>query len=144
MPRLRIAEPRRGLGIGVGGAGDGTQTVKVEPAPNVLSTAARPPSSRRGGVERQPARSAEAARGRLVHLREVLKEARQHLGGNADAGVAHREDHAGPAVGLGRLHTERDVAPFGELDGVGEEVAQHLQELHAIGLDHVDARAVVT
>jgi hypothetical protein len=46
------------------------------------------------------------------------------LGGHADAGVAHRKADAD----AGRQRVERDGAGFGELQGVREQIVEHLPQ----------------
>ena len=74
---------------------------------------------------RTQARAAEAARGRGVGLGEGVEDALQLLRIHADAGVLHVQVQLARAV----AHAQQDLATLGELDGVAQQVDQHL--LHA-------------
>ncbi len=81
--------------------------------------------------------AAVASRGRAVGLGEGVEDARALLRGDADAGVGDRE--AQLDVGL-RPRFDRDpqddLAPLRELDGVAEQIDQHLSQPTRIA-DHV-------
>ena len=69
---------------------------------------------------------------RRFRLREHLEDARQHLGGDADAVVLDRHDHVAPLP----LGTQPDAAAFlGVLGGVVEQVGEHLGQPHRVGLE---------
>ena len=80
--------------------------------------------------------AAVLARRARVGLRERLEEARQALGAEADAGVAHREGEADAAVsGRRARHRQHDLAALGELDRVGEQVEEDLAQPRQVGAD---------
>ena len=87
------------------------------------------------------ARATKAPRGGLVGLAEGLKQSRDLLGAQADAGVAHRETQPPPVlvgrsgrfVGpLQRPHGQPHRAAVGELDRVADQVVQHLPQAQGI------------
>ena len=79
--------------------------------------------------------AAEAARHRGIGLRERLEDAFQPVGGDADAGVAHGQVHvAATAAGL-----QPHPAFLGELDGIADQVGQHLLHAQAVA-DKVGAQ----
>ena len=66
---------------------------------------------------------------RRIRLDEEVEDARQHVGADADAGVADA-DHR---VGIVALDHDRHVAARGRvLRGVAEEVLEHLAEAHRV------------
>ena len=65
-----------------------------------------------------------------VDLRELLEDALLVRGGDAHAGVAHREHHAVAGAAPG---AHPHLAPLGELERVGDEVAQDLRHLSLVG-----------
>ncbi|CAM5596205.1 hypothetical protein KAURM247S_05187 [Kitasatospora aureofaciens] len=85
--------------------------------------------------------AAVLAAGGAVGLLEGAEDGLQVLGRDPDAGVGHAEgEHraAAPyAVGQfrvgGGLDAQLDPAVFGELDGVGQQVAQHLAQAVVVG-----------
>ncbi|MNQ57292.1 hypothetical protein D3C85_714420 [compost metagenome] len=83
---------------------------------------------------RQPqARATKAAGDGAVGLGEGCEQARLLLGGNADAGIANAEAQLdGFALAVRPLHHQSDLPLFGELDGVADQVDQHL--LQALGI----------
>ena len=96
----------------------------------------------RGDRQAQP-RAAESPGDRSVHLLERLEDPLARLRRDADAGVGHLEgDHGGgeagglsvgaPPAGGGGDH-EAHPAVLGELEGVGEEVLEHLLEALRVG-----------
>ena len=73
--------------------------------------------------------AAEAPGGRAVGLREGLEQARQRVGADADAGIAHPAVQLDvPGVLRGDFHAHRDLAAVGELDRVAAQVDQHLAQ----------------
>jgi hypothetical protein len=75
-----------------------------------------------------------AARGLRCPLatEEPVEDARQFLGGNADAGVGDFEH----GIGAGRPGDDRDLpAGRGELQRVGEQVGDHLMQPARVGQD---------
>ena len=81
---------------------------------------------------RQPeARAAEAARRRAVGLGEGLEDVLLLVGGNADAGIADAEvqERTAGVVGIRRgVDAQHDFALVRELDGVAEDVQEHLAQ----------------
>ncbi len=77
--------------------------------------------------------AAVAARGGVVGLREGREQARQRRLRDADPRIGDGE--AQGAAGLGRLDADQHVAGFGELEGVVDEVAEHLPQAHGIARD---------
>jgi hypothetical protein len=114
--------------------------MKDEPLPGVLSTRMSPPiSSQRRCADREAeAGAAVFARGGGVDLAEGLEQPVDPVRGDADAGVADREleQHAirrgrRRIAGIGErapAHLDRDAAARGELDGVVDEVDEHLAQ----------------
>ena len=87
--------------------------------------------------DRQPQPGATvAAAERAVALLERPEDRVEVLRGDADAGVGDRERHHGTSV-RGHLPTrgdpQQDLAPGGELDRVGQQVAEHLAQPLPIG-----------
>jgi hypothetical protein len=80
--------------------------------------------------------AAELARDRAVGLLELLEHAPLRLARHADAGVLHFQPQGRPAAGRrGRPDLDGDIAGLGELDGVGEQVQQHLAQPRGIALE---------
>ncbi len=75
--------------------------------------------------------AAEAPGGGPVGLGEGVEDGALALLGDADARVAHREDHALRAVGVAR-HLDPHLAPLGELHRVAHEVHQELAHAHRV------------
>ncbi len=72
--------------------------------------------------------AAVLARDRGVALGEAAKDGVDHLGRHADALIAHGDAQA-PAVAIGALpELDLDLASGGELDGVRDEIEQHLPQ----------------
>jgi len=68
----------------------------------------------------------------VPHLRELLEDALVVLGRDADAGVGDREHHRrAPGVELG---ADADLAALGELERVGDQVAQDLRDLALVAV----------
>jgi hypothetical protein len=79
------------------------------------------------GDRRAQARPAEAPGGGLVGLREALEDLALRLGRDADPRVPDRELEARRRVGLREhRHMDGDAAFLGKLDGVADEIDQHL------------------
>ncbi len=73
--------------------------------------------------------AAVLARGRGVGLAELLEQPADRLGGQADAGVAHRERELGRRRPFAvARHRQHDFAALGELDGVRQQVEQDLPQ----------------
>ena len=83
--------------------------------------------------------AAEAPRRRAVGLRERREQALSGLVRNADAGVANADVQAPRVV---HADGDDDLAAFGELDGVGQQVGQHLAQAVRIAA-HGGGQAVV-
>src|SRR5207245_129762 len=91
--------------------------------------------------------AAVLAAGRTISLLEGLEDDPLFLLRDADAGICDREgDHAGCAVehliveapALAHLlHAQNHLALFGELEGVREQILEHLLEASRIGLDNI-------
>src|SRR5262249_30973142 len=85
--------------------------------------------------------AAVAARGRLVGLREGLEDPALRVGRHADAAVAHLNAQAHRiTAALVRPDVDHHFAAVGELDGVADEVGQHLAQ--AAGIAAKAARQV--
>ena len=68
-----------------------------------------------------------------IGLSEGGEQRGQDLGCDADPGIAHRE--AQPYGGLARrapLHAHDDLTPAGELDGIADQIEQHLLQPQGI------------
>ncbi len=73
-----------------------------------------------------------------VDLGEHVEHPRQHVGGNADAGVSHRDHHftRGLTSPARHLDTAPDLsARIGILGGVVEQVGDHLGQAHGVGVE---------
>ena len=92
--------------------------------------------------DRQPeAAAAEAAGGRAVGLGEGAEDAGLLFRGHADAGIRDRETQPGRRPGvidLDAVDQHGDRAAVGELDGVADQVDQHLAE--PVGVAHQPRR----
>src|SRR5208283_3630881 len=81
------------------------------------------------GNRQTQSRATVLARGGAVFLRETLKNSIHLALGNPDAGVGNGEAEATwPAVFRIGLDTYLDPAMFGELDGVAEQIDDHLPQ----------------
>src|SRR6185312_7508741 len=69
-----------------------------------------------------------AARGVLFDLAERFEDVIEMFGRDADAGVSY-VDHE---IIAGSLRGHRDLSALGELDGVRQQIHEHLLELHAV------------
>ena len=77
--------------------------------------------------------AAEIARGARVGLHEGLEQTPLFVGGDADAGVAHREFQLFQFATLPeRFDFQRDFAAGGELDRVGKQVVDDLGNAQAV------------
>src|SRR6185312_1378288 len=84
--------------------------------------------------DRQPeAGAAELARARRIDLAERLEDPLVVLGGDADAGIAHRELYAAG----GRARRDRHATALGELERVRDEILEDLAEPKRVGLDRL-------
>ena len=73
--------------------------------------------------------AAELPGGGGVCLGERLEDHRELVGGDADPGVGELEVHDDVvAVDRGGSHAEHDLPDLGELDGVADQVGQHLTQ----------------
>src|SRR5690606_904835 len=80
--------------------------------------------------------ASEATGGGLVGLGEGMEDALERGGRNADAGVAHLEAQARDLAGAIKLADgENDLAGIGELDGVADEVEDHLTQAGRVAAD---------
>ncbi len=91
--------------------------------------------------------TAVAARGGGVGLLELLEQARQRIGRDADAGVAHGEAHHVPALPAhlvvgAQLDLQVDRTRPGELEGIPDQVDQHLAQAGRVA-DHEARQRVV-
>src|SRR5476649_1606039 len=105
------------------GAADAGRADDVDGAAHQLDQLAADRQSQTG--------AAVAPRGGGVGLLEFLEQARDRIGGDADAGVADAEADqviALPARPLQPLDAQGDVAALGELEGVADQVDQHLAQ----------------
>ena len=110
--------------------------VNVEPTPSVaLDRHAAAEQLGELAAERQAEAGAlHATLERAVDLRELLEDALLVLGGDADAGVGDRERDARRSSGQpARRHAH--LAALGELERVGDEVAQDLRHLRLVGVE---------
>ncbi|MNM65345.1 hypothetical protein D3C81_767810 [compost metagenome] len=82
------------------------------------------------------------AAGAGIHLLECFENGFQALFRNADAGIAYRQcqvlligggTHAGKQRGIGHRQVQRHLAFAGELEGVAEQVVEHLLQLGTVG-----------
>ena len=74
----------------------------------------------------------------LVGIAALGYAAGLHLGGDADAGVDDVEAEGDVGVGLGLLeNADDDLAALGELDGVADQVDQHLPQPDRVGPDEL-------
>src|SRR6516162_1487688 len=75
--------------------------------------------------------AAEAPRGKGIGLAELLEQLRLLLRGHSDAGI--HDDKLDPAASIGDLaHPQGDLAGFGELAGITQEIEQDLPQPHGI------------
>ena len=99
-------------------------------------------ATRRRRDRQAQAGAAVPARHRAVGLRERLEDQRLLVARDADAGVADRE-RAGrtpsrsPAIGSASATSTDDLAALGELDGVADQVQQHLAQALGVADDAV-------
>ncbi len=75
---------------------------------------------------------------RPVGLAEAVEDVRQEVGADADAGVGHPDDGVAPLLAQADLDPAR---PGGELDGVGEQVPDHLLQPVGVAEDRARQRA---
>ena len=128
------AQGRQGLGGGVAGAGVAGQRDLDDEAAALAQRALD--ADRAVHRRHQPAHDGEAqpgaavaAGGGAVGLHEVVEEVLDLIGPQADPGVFDAEAHPLPPGVAGQaLDAQRDVAGGGELDRVGEQVAEHLAD----------------
>ena len=73
------------------------------------------------------------ARDRRIHLRKVLKKARQVTSGNANPGIDHLAGIKAPT--FTRRHAHCDAAGLGEFDRIAQQIEQHLAHPVRIRLD---------
>ena len=72
---------------------------------------------------------------RVVGLLEGIEQPRLRCAFDTDAGIGDREAQLQGVVGLGqRLHTQADRTVVGELDGIADEVDQHLPQTQGVAL----------
>ncbi len=111
---------------------------KSSPRPGALSSVDRAAEeAREPAAQRQAeARALDPRLQRAAHLGELLEDALVVLFRDADARVGHRE-RDGIAV-IRERRADPDLAALGELEGVGDQVAQDLRDLAFVG---VHARA---
>ena len=79
--------------------------------------------------------AAKAARHAGVGLGERGEDAVQPVGGNADAGVAHRQLQLAAVL----AYRQRDAAALGELDGVAQQVGEDLPHAQRVAVEGVRA-----
>jgi len=109
------------------GAPPGRRTVNTEPLPCSLATVTSPPNHARelAGDCKPEARAAETLPGRPVGLSELLEQLRLLLRRHANAAISHGK--LNPVAPVSRpARPQRDLAVFGELTGVAEQVEQNL------------------
>ena len=118
---------------------------KVEPAPGVLSASIVPPISSTICFEIASPRPVPPyfLRRRPVGLHEGLEETGHRLGRDSDTGVPHLEAQR-DALGriLHQVHPHRYLAGLGELDGVADEVGEHLTQPAGVAHQRVGDRLV--
>src|SRR5215472_3862452 len=74
------------------------------------------------------ASSAVSSRGAGIGLREILEDDRLLFARNADSGVGDAERQTVRQRFRVGLHPQHHFSPFGELDGVAQQVKQHLSQ----------------
>jgi hypothetical protein len=88
-------------------------------------------------------RSAMRSRRRGVDPGEAVEQQRPLVGRDADPRVLHRDLQPCPSGGTGALdELDQDMAAFGELDRVAEEVGENLAPAQRIGPVHVPGKTV--
>jgi hypothetical protein len=106
----------------------------------VLSTLMSPPISSTSCLQiaRPEAGAAVFAGGRGVGLHVGLEQVLLLFAAHADAGVAHIEAQGrSAALLLDAGDADRHFAVFGELDGVAEQVDQHLAQAQRVAVEAV-------
>src|SRR5712692_6898772 len=146
------ASQRRGLGPRIEGTGEYALEPHGEPERAALSRLAVHPDLAAHQLHEAPADGetesgpAELARGRAIGLAEWLEQARSGLGGNSDAAITHGNAQLDIVRGLVRdFDRGHHLAALRELDGVSDQIDQHLAEATGVatqgGRDRrVDAR----
>ena len=76
----------------------------------------------------------------LVGLLELLKDASLRFRRDADAGVAHHEQHV--VRQRAGLDDERDTAALRELDGISGEIEQHLTKARGVA-NHIRRQPLI-
>src|SRR5258706_3017866 len=79
------------------------------------------------------ARAAISARGRGIRLSERLEQPRHLLFAVADAAIANLEAHARSAGACARRHAQHHAARVGELQGLADQVHEHLAQAPRVG-----------
>src|SRR5712692_5515704 len=133
------ASQRRGLGPRIEGTGEYALEPHGEPERAALSRLAVHPDLAAHQLHEAPADGetesgpAELARGRAVGLAEWLEQARSGLGRNSDAAITHGNAQL-DIVGALLRHFDRNhhLAALRELDGVSDQVDEHLAEAAGI------------
>ncbi len=74
------------------------------------------------------------ARGRRIGLGEFFKDFRPLVGGQADAGVGHRQAQMTQIAFFADLHVDHDVPARGELDRIRKQVGDDLPHARGIAL----------
>src|SRR5262245_50821462 len=107
----------------------GRRTVKTDPLPGSLATVTSPAHHARdlAGDGKAKAGSAEVLRG--IGLDELFEQLCLLLRSHADAGVGGGELDEGAAIAH-LVCRKLDLARFGELAGIAEEIEQYLPQPH--------------
>ena len=116
--------------------------VKVDPPPGRLETETVPPSNSASFRERGRPRPVPWTR-RWAGPETWANSSKirpRSSGGDPDPGVGDLELNPIARVGPGR---DPDLTLFGELQGVGDEVAEDLRDLPLVGLEGLDRRRLV-
>ena len=115
------------------GAPPGRRTVNTEPLPGSLATVTSPPIMRASLRAMARPRPVPPKRCAVVAIRlaELLEQLRLLLRGHADAGVGDGQlDPVAAVPDPARL--QLDLALFGELAGIAQEIEQNLPQPHGV------------
>src|SRR5262249_32686496 len=123
-PRLRINSDRP-ASTDPDGEPERAAAARFAPDPDLTTHDAHQTAADR---EPQPGPSVAAGCG-SVGLREWLEKALLHVRRDSDPRVRHLEPQCyGLTVLAGELDSDQDFSPLGELDGIADQVEQHLTQ----------------